>query len=213
MRLAEAWLMRHAPGGSMPSQTLKHCKIQSRKDAPKIAILEAPCAQNALGRSTMRLPEALLPWNPTWESSHLWGLTIVEASCKQPPSSTPKLSGFVRCRLADAPVLSTPILPLHQHLLEKESIHRPAPVQNFSLQKKWGPQRKDFGFPCFYRVFVSTTSLKSFSLRPEKFSKRFSFGGGCVRCFFLATLTGNLPASPQSFPKQLDCILHIFLLL
>ena len=33
------------PGGSMPSQTLKHCKIQSRKDAPKMAILEAPCAQ------------------------------------------------------------------------------------------------------------------------------------------------------------------------
>ena len=75
MRLAEAWLMRHAPGGSMPSQTLKHCKIQSRKDAPKMAILEAPCAQNAPGRSTMRLPEALLPRNPTWESSHFWGLT------------------------------------------------------------------------------------------------------------------------------------------
>ena len=73
MRLAEAWLMRHAPGGSMPSQTLKHCKIQSRKDAPKMAILEAPCAQNAPGRSTMRLPEALLPRNPTWESSHFWG--------------------------------------------------------------------------------------------------------------------------------------------
>ena len=34
----------------MPSQTLKHCKIQSRKDAPKMAILEAPCAQNAHGR-------------------------------------------------------------------------------------------------------------------------------------------------------------------
>ena len=77
MRLAEARLMRHAPGGSMPSQTLKHCKIQSRKDAPKMAILEAPCAQNALGRSTMRLPEALLPRNPTWESSHFWGLTIL----------------------------------------------------------------------------------------------------------------------------------------
>ena len=74
MRLAEAWLMRHALGGSMPSQTLTHCKIQSRKDAPKMAILEAPCAQNAPGRSTMRLPEALLPRTPTWESSHFWGL-------------------------------------------------------------------------------------------------------------------------------------------
>ena len=67
--------LRHTPGGSMPSQTLKHCKIQSRKDAPKMANLEAPCAQNAPGRSTMRLPEALLPRNPTWESSHFWGLT------------------------------------------------------------------------------------------------------------------------------------------
>ena len=60
MRLAEARLERHAPGGSMPSQTLKHCKIESRRDAPKMAILEAPCAQNTPGRSTMRLPEALL---------------------------------------------------------------------------------------------------------------------------------------------------------
>ena len=54
-------------------------------------------------------------------------------------------------------------------------------------RKNWGPQRKDFGggfgFPGFYRVFVSTTGLESFSSRPEKFSKRFSFGGGCVRFF------------------------------
>ena len=70
MRLAEAWLMRHAPGGSMPSQTVKHCKM---------AILEAPCAQNAPGRSTMRLLEALLPRNRTWESSDFWGLTIKSA--------------------------------------------------------------------------------------------------------------------------------------
>ena len=67
----------------MPSQTLKHCKIQSRKDAPKMAILEAPCAQNAPGRSTMHLPEALLPRNPTWESSHFWGLTIHETPIRQ----------------------------------------------------------------------------------------------------------------------------------
>ena len=56
-------------------------------------------------------------------------------------------------------------------------------------REKWGPQRKDFGggygFPGFYRVFVSTTGLESFSLRPEKFSKRLSFGGGCVRFFLL----------------------------
>ena len=75
MRLAEARLERHAPGGSMPSEAPKHCKTQSRRDAPKMAILEAPCAQNAPGRSTMRPPEALLPRNPTWESPHFSGLT------------------------------------------------------------------------------------------------------------------------------------------
>ena len=55
---------------------------------------------------------------------------------------------------------------------EKETIHRPAPVQNFSLQKKKGSTEEDFGggygFPGFYRVFVSTTGLESFSFRPEK---------------------------------------------
>ena len=59
----------------MPSEAPKHCKIQRRRDAPKMAILEAPCAQNAPGRSTMRPPEALLPRNPTWESPHFSGLT------------------------------------------------------------------------------------------------------------------------------------------
>ena len=73
MRLAEARLERHAPGRSMPSEAPKHCKIQSRRDAPKMAILEAPCAQNAPGRSTMRPPEALLPRNPTWGSPPLLG--------------------------------------------------------------------------------------------------------------------------------------------
>ena len=34
------------------------------------------------------------------------------------------------------------------------------------------------------RGFVSTSGLESFSLRPEKFPKRFSFGGGRVRFFF-----------------------------
>ena len=51
-------------------------------------------------------------------------------------------------------------------------------------------QRKDFGgrygFPVFFRVFVSTTVLESFSLRPEMFSKRFAFGGGRVLLFFSA---------------------------
>ena len=30
-----------------------------------------------------------------------------------------------------------------------------------------------YGFPGFYRVFISTTGLERFSLRPEKFPKDF----------------------------------------
>ena len=37
----------------------------------------------------------------------------------------------------------------------------------------------------FHRVFVSTTGLESFSLRPGKVPKRFSFVGGSVRFFLL----------------------------
>ena len=43
----------------------------------------------------------------------------------------------------------------------------------------------------FTGVFVSTTGLESFSLGPEKFSKWFSFGGGCVR-FFLLCMSDKL---------------------
>ena len=64
--------------------------------------------------------------------------------------------------------------------------------RTFLCRKKWGPQRKDFGgrygFPGFYRVFVSTTGLESFSFRPEKFPKRFSFGGGRVRFLLLCCI-------------------------
>ena len=49
----------------------------------------------------------------------------------------------------------------------------------------------DMVFSGFYRVFlVSTTDLESFSLRPEKFPKRFSFGGGRVR--FFSSLLGHI---------------------
>ena len=75
----------NAPGGSTARATRawrKHSllssetlSIQSKREALKVAILEALCAQNAPGRSTMRPPEALLPRNPTWESSHFSGLT------------------------------------------------------------------------------------------------------------------------------------------
>ena len=43
--------------------------------------------------------------------------------------------------------------------------------------EEWGSQRKDFGgrygFPWFYRVFVSTTGLESFSLGQERSSNYF----------------------------------------
>ena len=68
--------------------------------------------------------------------------------------------------------------------LEKESIHRPAPVQNFSLPKKWGPQRKDFGggygFPGFYRhIFVSTTGLERFFFEARKVLQKIFFQEAC----------------------------------
>ena len=72
---------------------------------------------------------------------------------------------------------------------EKKAYTALLQCRTFLCRKKWGLQRKDFGggygFPGFYRVFVSTTGLESFSFGPEKFSKRFSFGGGGVRFFLL----------------------------
>ena len=61
---------------------------------------------------------------------------------------------------------------------KKESIHRLAPVQNFSSWKKSEPQRKDFcgryGFPGFHRVFVSTTAgLESFLWGQKSSQKDF----------------------------------------
>ena len=65
----------------MPPRLWSIAKLQSRRDA----ILEAPCAQNAPGRSTVRPPEASLPRNPTWESSHFSGLTVYSASLFERP--------------------------------------------------------------------------------------------------------------------------------
>ena len=53
----------------------------------------------------------------------------------------------------------------------------------------------------FYRVFVSTTGLESFSLRPEKFSKRFSFSGGCARFYLLSSKKSRSPECPKSLGK------------
>ena len=104
-------------------------------------------------------------------------------------------------------LISASLHPLPQtpfQIWEKESIHRPAPVQNFSLQEKMGSTEERFrwwiyGFPGFCRVFVSTAGLESFSLRPEKFSKRFSFGGGCVRLSLLCKC--HLGAPNKAFLK------------
>ena len=51
----------------------------------------------------------------------------------------------------------------------------------------------DMVFLLIYGVFVvSTTGLESFSLRPEKFSKRSSCGGGSVRfILFLCKITNK----------------------
>ena len=62
--------------------------------------------------------------------------------------------------------------------------------RTFLCQKKWGPHRGkisvvDMVIPGFHSVLVSTTDLERFLLRPEKFPKIFSFGGGRVRFFLL----------------------------
>ena len=84
-----------------------------------------------------------------------------------------------------------PVCPGHTE--KKKAYTALLQCRTFPCQKKWGLQRKDFGgrygFPGFHRVFVSTTDLESFSLRPEKSPKRFSFGGGRVRFFLLCKST------------------------
>ena len=107
---------------------------------------------------------------------------LVEAQHgKHRPNSTREYSG-------------TALKLFEQHLFvkwtgKKKAYTAPLQCRIILCRKKWGPQRKDFGrrygFPGFHRVFVSTTGPESFSLRPEKFSKRFSFGGGSVRFLLL----------------------------
>ena len=74
----------------------------------------------------------------------------------------------------------------------------------FFAEKKWGPQSKDFGggygFPGLYLVFVFTTGLDIFSLRPEKFPKWFSFGGGRVRFFLFCFRSGRI--DPTQFSNR-----------
>ena len=80
-----------------------------------------PRAQNALGRSTMRLPQALLPRDPTWESSHFSGLAIIEKQLGEikPLESLPRIFLWdpqAHMPEAQAKQLSLPFFPwLHQH--------------------------------------------------------------------------------------------------
>ena len=66
--------------------------------------------------------------------------------------------------------------------------HCNAPVRNFSLPKEMGAKRKDLGgrhgFPGLYIAFLHLPPAWKVVLRPEKLSRRFSFGGGSV-CSFL----------------------------
>ena len=54
-----------------PPKLRNNVKYRVEEMSPQVVILEAPCAQNAPGRSTMRPPEALLPPNPTCQISGL----------------------------------------------------------------------------------------------------------------------------------------------
>ena len=76
--------------------------------------------------------------------------------------------------------------------------------RTFLCRKKRGSTEERFRwwiwFSWFYKFLVSTTGLESFSLGPEKFSKRFSFGGGCVHFFLLCKHNHN-----HNFPKK-SCI-------
>ena len=100
----------------------------------------------------------------------------------------------------------------------------PCSAAELFFAKKWGQQMKDFGGRYAFLVFRGLLCLppvwKVFSLKPEKFSKRFSFGGGSVRFFLLCkefflsvfgrffpksakTLWGNASQMPKSTQKAL----------
>ena len=68
----------------------------------------------------------------------------------------------------------------HWPIWEKESIHHPAPVQNFSLtEKKGGHRRKisvvDMVFLVFIGFFISTTDLESSFFEDRKVPQKIFF--------------------------------------
>ena len=87
-------------------------------------------------------------------------------------------------------------------------------------ENKWWPQRKEFGGRCgyscfFFQVFVSTTGLESFSLRPENQGKKKhininKFAGlsgtgwvqkTCLCVFFRVIPCGGEKTHKQNSPK------------
>ena len=88
---------------------------------------------------------------------------------------------------------------------EKESIHRPAPVRNFSLPKKMGPQRKDFGgrygFPGFIGFLHLPPAWKVF-LRGQQSSLKDFLSVVVVCAFFFSVLV--LSQTGSSFHPQLQ---------
>ena len=64
---------------------------------------------------------------------------------------------------------------------EKESMHRPGPVRNLLFFAEQNGRHRGKNSV----VSVSTTGLESLSSRPEKSSKRISFGGGSVGTLLL----------------------------
>ena len=76
--LAEAQPVQLAPG-LLNSET---CKRQSRRDAPKLAVLEAPCAQHAPGRSNYNAPTGSI----ATQKPHFGDIPLLSGSFSTPNS-------------------------------------------------------------------------------------------------------------------------------
>ena len=103
---------------------------------------------------------------------------------------------------------------LNHHIWEKESIHRPAPVRNFSLPKKWGPQKRDFGIryglPGFYKVFRIHHRLGKFLSGARKVLQKILFRWWYCTPFFLLSISytpmcGSSITSCIGFTKSTPC--------
>ena len=134
--MKQAWLVRHAPGRSMPSQAPKHCKIQSRRDAPKVALLEASCAQNAPG---IRIP--IRPPPPTsadgdLSSTELESGIAIGAFLQTPAPVLDKISGPMGARFLSSTGLQSGNLIERAHFFPAPALDKnrsPTNVCRFSI--------------------------------------------------------------------------------